>query len=735
MKMTRRNFLSASALTLLSCQLAPAARADCLLSDLFHGADTALPPKPLTAKVMDANPFMGRSESNIHHDCYNTDSTDAILPVGICPEVNVAMEKTNPNASPAIFFDNFDNPVSPFLGGLAIRDLDAEEVRTIGFFSPAKHDGGGYLIQSSYSFVDGRNLIVCPTSHNHVLMLRATDENGTPLPVFEKVLDINIKEAAERVLGRSLEQNLLSIVFDYDGNLWFVTGGFRIYPSRGQQGAMGYISHNAIDAILAGGTADLDHEVHVYAPAPGEGAENGIASCREGAVILTNLACYLLRANGGVEVVWRTPYDSVGAKDSREGAATTGGGLAWGGGCSPSLSRELVFFTDNLETVSLMAVDIHTGEVAASHPVIDELPANMPVSVENSAIVYDHGNGRVSTIVCNWFGAGSPNLAKPDSDSSIQSYENIYDRNWLLKGNCMIMPGVERVDTIRTADGWTMKSIWCRDDLSDTSMMKLSTATGYIYGFVQDVDSGMWQYIVLDFDTGKTVLTVDVASLYGYNNMAIGMYAGRDGNKLYCPTGYIYGFVQDVDSGMWQYIVLDFDTGKTVLTVDVASLYGYNNMAIGMYAGRDGNKLYCPTGYKELLRLQDRFVFLPEMPYRKVDLDKTSRRVLSAAEFQAAGGAGTPASWLHTATLDNLHPATTVSFRINGLTGNAADYKLFALGTDGRYHEVSDWHFDDAPARLSAKKVYTICLTAQDGGSFDLSPDTKEVTLSIVLAR
>ena len=131
-----------------------------------------------------------------------------------------------------------------------------------------------------------------------------------------------------------------------------------------------------------------------------------------------------------------------------------------------------------------MAVDIHTGEVAASHPVIDELPANMPVSVENSAIVYDHGNGRVSTIVCNWFGAGSPNLAKPDSDSSIQSYENIYDRNWLLKGNCMIMPGVERVDTIRTADGWTMKSVWCRDDLSDTSMMKLSTATGYIYGFV-----------------------------------------------------------------------------------------------------------------------------------------------------------------------------------------------------------------------------------------------------------
>ena len=245
MKMTRRSFLSASALSLLACYLAPAASAaqtNSFLSDLAAcRSETALPPKPLASKVVAANPFMGSSESNIHHDCYNTDSTDAVLPIGICPEVNAAMEKINPNASPAIFFDNFDNPVVPLLGGLAIRDLDAEEVVTLGCFSPARHDGGGYVIQSSYSFVDGRNLIVCPTSHNHVLMLRATDADGTPLAVFEKVLDINIKAAAEKVLGRTLDQNLLSVVFDYEGNLWFVTGGFRIYPSRGQQGAMGYI--------------------------------------------------------------------------------------------------------------------------------------------------------------------------------------------------------------------------------------------------------------------------------------------------------------------------------------------------------------------------------------------------------------------------------------------------------------------------------------------------------------
>ena len=49
-----------------------------------------------------------------------------------------------------------------------------------------------------------------------------------------------------------------------------------------------------------------------------------------------------------------------------------------------------------------------------------------------------------------------------------------------------------------------MKSIWTRNDLSDTAIMKLSTATGYIYGYVGST-TGMWRYIILDFETGETV--------------------------------------------------------------------------------------------------------------------------------------------------------------------------------------------------------------------------------------
>lgn len=643
---------------------------------------SALPVKALHPKQVEENPYMAKSDANIHHDGYNTDSTDEILPLGIYPEINVSYETTNANASPAIYFDNYGHAVVPLLGGIAIRDLNAEETQTLGYFSPKQHDGGEYIIQSSYTFLDSENRIVCPTSNNHVLMLRTTDEDGNVLPEFEKVLDIDIKAASEAALGRTLEQNLLSVVFDYEGNLWFATGGFRIYPERKQQGVVGYIDHEAIDTILDGGQADLSKAVYVHELTLGEGAENGIAASREGAVILTNQNCYLLRAENGVEIVWCTPYESIGAKVSGENDKTTGGGLAWGGGCSPSLTPNLVMFTDNQDPVNLLALDMKTGTIVAECPVLDDLPDGYQVAVENSAIVYDDGEGTVSTIVCNWFGAGNAGLADPDNDSSIQSYANIYDTNWLTKGNIMIAPGIERIDTVKTKNGYEMKSIWCRNDLSDTSILKLSTATGYIYGYVQDLGSGMWQYIILDFETGETVFTMDVSNKYGYNNMAIGMYTGNSGNALYCPTGYL-----------------------------------------------------------ELLRLQDRFAYLPEMPYRKIDLDQASRHVLSQEQFTAAGGAGSVAGWLNTISIRNVHPNTTVAFRMNNLSGSVSDLTLYAYNAAGILTPVASelWKITSEDGQtvteLTDGTLYEVRITVADNGDLDLNEVEKEIRLSVVLGK
>ncbi|WP_156136422.1 hypothetical protein [Candidatus Soleaferrea massiliensis] len=51
-------------------------------------------------------------------------------------------------------------------------------------------------------------------------MLKTKDQNGQLLPRFEKVLDVDVLSPALERLGEDIDRNLLSIVFDYRGNLW-----------------------------------------------------------------------------------------------------------------------------------------------------------------------------------------------------------------------------------------------------------------------------------------------------------------------------------------------------------------------------------------------------------------------------------------------------------------------------------------------------------------------------------
>ena len=209
--------------------------------------------------------------------------------------------------------------------------------------------------------------------------------------------------------------------------------------------------------------------------------------------------------------------------------------------------------------------------------------------------------------------------------------------------------------------------------------------------------------------------------------------------KLSTATGYVYGYVQNLETGMWQYIMLDFETGETVFSMDVANKPGYNNMAIGMYAGNSGNALYCPTGYLELLRLQDRFVYLPDMPYRKVDLDQAIRNVLSQEQFEADGGQGSVAGWLNTVTIENVHPNTTVVLRMKGISGSAEEMKLYAYDANGTLQEVAAelWHIQkengEIPETLSENELYEVYMTVEDGGTMDLSETEKEIKISAIL--
>ena len=137
----------------------------------------------------------------------------------------------------------------------------------------------------------------------------------------------------------------------------------------------------------------------------------------------------------------------------------------------------------------------------------------------------------------------------------------------------------------------------------------------------------------------------------------------------------------------------------------------------------------------------DEVAYLPEMPYREVDLDKAARNVLTQEQFEQAGGEGTVASWRNTVTVENVHPNTTVSFRMNNLSGSAAVLKLYAYGADGKLAEVSKelWTITDEAGTgvdtLADGTLYELRVSVADGGAFDLSEAEKEIKISVVLAK
>ncbi len=657
---------------------------------------SALVPEIMPGHQVMQNPYLSSEEAMIHNDIYNSDVTSKAMPLGICPEIIESEAKDSPIAPPAFFYDNYGNAVAPYSqimedgsvlsGGIAIRDMDSSNLEVLGKFQPPLHDNGAkYGIQISYSFVDKENYLVGPTTHGHVVMIQTYDEKGKILPVFEKKLDVDILSGAVKAMGNDIDQNILSIAYDYEGNLWFVTGGFHKNPAFSKSGFVGYLEREYIDHILAGENAgDAEKYLHYKKLSEGENAENGIAAHKEGCVVLTNRNCFLFAASEtGVEVKWGTSYESSGGKGAKPETGITGAGLAWGGGSSPTLTNELVLFTDNQDVVNLIAVDLKTGKTLVKTPVLD-LGKDVIVSVENSICVYAPDDKRASVLVCNWFGAGNAGLFGADADSSIQSYDNIYDNSWRNGGSDYLMPGVERVDIVKKGDGsYSAEKVWVREDLKDTCMIKLSTSAGYYYGYTQDEKTKEWGFIALDYATGKTV--------------------------------------------MWQ---------------PVSDKKEYNNMAVGIMQGNNGNSIYCPTNSQTLVRLQDRFAYLPKQPDKKLDIVKMERHIMTEESFQEASGSSqVPATYLMSAVIEDAKQEQMLSFRLNGLEGEKGSYTLYYMDKNGKLNIYEKPVFTDSKGReledgemLIPDAIYEIRLAAKDSGNVDCDSVEGVIKTKILLA-
>ncbi len=654
--------------------------------------------KPILPVVMEENrivrnPYLSSGKALIHNDNYSSDVTAEAMPLGICPEITQGTVAGSVLPMSGFIYDNYGNAVCSYdeaakdgailAGGVAIRDMDSPELEVEGKFVPFLHDDGAqYEIQASYSFVDKDNYLVVPTSDGHIMMLKTCGEDGNVLPVFEKRLDVNVETEAIKHFGSEIEKDIISAAYDYDGNLWFVTGGFHKDPAHSKAGFVGYLERRYIDSALAGQELpDVGRYLHYKQLSDGENAENGISTHADGCVVLTNRNCYLLSAgDSAVNEKWKRSYESRGGKAADAATGITGAGLAWGSGSTPALTNDLVCFTDNQDTVNLIAIDIKSGEEVVKTPLLN-MGGGVKVSVENSLNVYDAGSGRTSVLACNWYGAGNASLF----ENGLQLSESLYDAGWLAHGSSYLMPGIERVDVIRQDDGsYAAQRVWLRDDLKNTSMMKLSTATGCYYGYTQNESTLEWGFIALDYETGKTVL--------------------------------------------WQ---------------PVSALAGYNNRAAGIIPGNNGNSIYCPTNSQALVRMQDRFAYLPEDLDKKLDIGKMERSVISKEQFEAASGSSeTPATYLLSAAAEDVTEKVTLSFRFNGMDGNADGYKVYYMTEQGTLKETSSAVITDTAGRalfenerMAPEEIYEVRIQAEDGGAEDMDEAEGKVKAAVILAK
>ena len=155
---------------------------------------------------------------------------------------------------------------------------------------------------------------------------------------------------------------------------------------------------------------------------------------------------------------------------------------------------------------------------------------------------------------------------------------------------------------------------------------------------------------------------------------------------------------------------------------------------------------YCPEEILQTMEMLQSFqVQIDCIGYGILDYARLKQYLMHTWEkqeqFEQDGGDGTVASWRNTVTVENVHPNTTVSFRMNNLSGSVADLKLYAYGADGKLAEVSKelWTITDEAGTgvdtLADGTLYELRVSVADGGAFDLSEAEKEIKISVVLAK
>ena len=455
-------------------------------------------PEPLSQQQLPQHPFMApRGSSNMHVDSFTSNTYRWAGPLGHEPEVASRQMGVLGGECPTINFDRRGRIVAVCVRhrspSLVLLDPDTLHVlarhdlptRRTSLFRVRKMMND--TSGGAYFYLDHEDRAVVGTADGAIDVISMVDvETGARFQ-----LDEHIDLTPWLQLESGSLDKITAVLPDFRGNYWFV----------GRYGTVGVVTP--------------ERQIHAVR-LPGEEIENSFSVDVEAAFVVSDHALYRIEASeeGVPEVIWRQAYD--------RGVRRKVGQINQGSGTTPTLlGDEYVAIGDNAEP--RMNVVVMRRASDAARRVVCEQPVFAPgrSATENTFIGYQR-----SLIVENNAG---------------------YDLFSTMRGGRTSAPGIARVDV--RADGSGCDVVWESQEISQTTVPKLSTESGlvYLYTKLPDAPQGAdaYYFTAIDFKHGRTVFRVLTGTGLRYDNNWAAVALAPDGTAF---VGVLNGLIRVRDT-------------------------------------------------------------------------------------------------------------------------------------------------------------------------------------------
>ncbi|HEX5661280.1 MAG TPA: hypothetical protein VFX59_29020 [Polyangiales bacterium] len=453
-------------------------------------------PQPLESPTLPQHPFMARrGASNMHADSYTSNTYGWSGPLGHQSKVSSRAMGMVGGECPTINFDKLGRIFTVCVKARTpvLLLLDPETLHVLSSYElPARRTSILRLRKAmndtsggAYFYLDNQNRAVVGTADGTIDVVAVREDAKGPR--LEREERIDLRDALTFADG-TLDK-ITAVLPDFRGNYWFV----------GRFGTVGVVT--------------TKREVRTLR-FPGEEIENSFSVGRDATYVVSDHALYRVELGsfGKLEVIWRETYD--------RGTQRKIGQINQGSGTTPTLlGEDYVAIGDNAEP-RMNVIVMRRGREADQRRVCTQavFAPNKSAS-ENTFIGYQR-----SLIVENNAG---------------------YDIFATMRGGKTSAPGIARIDVRKDESGCDV--VWESQEISQTTVPKLSTETGlvYVYTKLPDQSGDAYYFTALDWHTGETVYKVLTGTGVRYDNNWAAISIAPDGTAY---VGVLNGLIRVRDA-------------------------------------------------------------------------------------------------------------------------------------------------------------------------------------------